>query len=316
MNQIAAFQDVSPVIDTLCTHSGRFHADDLLTYGVLSTLHPHAILMRTRDAALIDALEGRTIIFDVGSVHDASRGRFDHHQPGRSLRADGVPYSSLGLVWRAHGRDFLAAALPEAGPDLEALHAQAQDGFVRNIDACDNGAPGDEFAALRHPMSLSALLENLAPDLETPDQEAEDAAFRAASKVAMTLFLAALRKTLKLIRSEAIVQHAVETRSHPNWIELPRMMPYISTLLDMGADDIHYVVGPNQDEWHISAVNTAHDSFDCRRPLPESWAGLRDEALRSITGVKDARFCHLARFIAVADSRDGAMALLEQALAA
>ena len=196
----------------------------------------------------------------------------------------------------------------------EQIHARAAESFVRDIDAGDNGQVGAEFSALTHRLSLPLMLETLAPVLDGPDPEREDATFRDASRVALTLFMGFLRKLHQEIEADVIVREAIANRRHPNWIELPRMMPYLGTVLASGETDIHYVVGPAPGEWVISAVNVSEGSFECRRPLPEAWAGLRDDKLRAATGVADARFCHLARFIAVAESREGAMALLEQAL--
>ncbi len=56
--------------------------------------------------------------------------------------------------------------------------------------------------------------------------------------------------------------------------------------------------------------------FTQKQPFPESWAGLRENELALATGVPDALFCHSKRFLAVAQSREGAIRLLELALAA
>ena len=50
--------------------------------------------------------------------------------------------------------------------------------------------------------------------------------------------------------------------------------------------------------------------------LPEAWAGLSGDELREVTGVPDAVFCHKGRFIAVAESGEGALDLADAALRA
>jgi len=64
---------------TLCaTHSGPFHADDVLAWALLTVFrYPDAELVRTRDPAV---LRGADIVFDVGGSFDEANGRFDHHQ--------------------------------------------------------------------------------------------------------------------------------------------------------------------------------------------------------------------------------------------
>jgi len=48
--------------------------------------------------------------------------------------------------------------------------------------------------------------------------------------------------------------------------------------------------------------------------FPESWAGKNGKELAEITGVEDAIFCHNARFICSAKSKEGAMKLAQMAL--
>jgi len=63
-------------------------------------------------------------------------------------------------------------------------------------------------------------------------------------------------------------------------------------------------------------VKTARDSiysFENRKSFPESWAGKRGNELVLATGVSDAIFCHRGRFLTVAGSKEGALALAELA---
>ena len=52
-------------ITHLVTHSGGFHADELLSSVILTRLYPDATLLRSRDADWITPGAGR-IIYDVG----------------------------------------------------------------------------------------------------------------------------------------------------------------------------------------------------------------------------------------------------------
>ena len=55
-------------------------------------------------------------------------------------------------------------------------------------------------------------------------------------------------------------------------------------------------------------------TFNNRKNFPQDWAGLRDEELQKVTQVSDAIFCHRGLFLAVAKSKEGAIALAEKAL--
>lgn len=81
------------------------------------------------------------------------------------------------------------------------------------------------------------------------------------------------------------------------------------------ADHLLYVVfpGPGGRQWMVQQVAVAVGSFEGRRPLPEAWAGLRDEAFARASGVADGVFCHAGRFICGAASREGAIALAQLA---
>ncbi|PWL33382.1 MAG: metal-dependent hydrolase, partial [Marivita sp. XM-24bin2] len=115
-------------ITHLVTHSGGFHADELLSSVILTRLFPDAALIRSREAAWITPGAGK-VIYDVGSVYDADALIFDHHQRPNPLRGDGRPYSSFGLIWHHFGHEYLRAlAVPEA--DIETIHDNFDQSFV------------------------------------------------------------------------------------------------------------------------------------------------------------------------------------------
>lgn len=310
------------MVDTLITHSGSFHADDLLAFAVLSTLHPEARLVRTRDAGIIADADAGAVVFDLGFRYSPEEHRYDHHQPDRPRRPDGLAYSSFGLVWRHFGRDYIAATLsPGEAPSpetVEGVHAALDCGLVRDIDAVDNGELGPGQEALMHPLSLPSLLGLFRPSFDSDQPGRDDATFLEAAATARRILEAQVRSTTSSLRSRAIVQQAMDERPHPNWIELPRSMEYLGTILAAGtdgeADRIEFVVLRSRDEWQLKTVNVSLDSFQSRRMLPADWAGLRGPDLVAVTGVPDAVFCHSGRFVAIARSRDGVMSLLSQAL--
>jgi uncharacterized UPF0160 family protein len=66
--------------------------------------------------------------------------------------------------------------------------------------------------------------------------------------------------------------------------------------------------------WVAEAAPVSLGSFQPRCPFPAEWAGLRGEEAARVTGIADAGFVHVQRFIAVAGSRDGAHRLSRRAL--
>ncbi len=300
-------------ITHLVTHSGGFHADELLSSVILTRLFPEATLVRSRDAAWIAPAPGR-IVYDVGRAYDAESRIFDHHQRPNPLRGDGQPLSSFGLVWRHYGHDYLRAlAVPES--DVEEIHREVDRSFVLPVDLMDNGALEPSVAGPLAGLTLPVLLETLKPAFDARGADADDRAFAAALGVARALVEAAVADKAAKRRAEAMVMAAIEAAGASPILELPMGMPFRAAVEKAGADHLLFVIHPRDDDWALTTIRKGGDTFDSRADLPAAWAGLTDDALEKASGVAGAKFCHNARFIAVASSRQAIMALGERAVA-
>lgn len=296
--------------DFLITHSGGFHADELLSSVVLTRLFPQARIVRSRSPEWITPGPDR-IIYDVGGAYDPAARIFDHHQRGAPLREDGQPYSSFGLVWKHFGRDYLAASgLPQA--DIEATHTRFDASFVLPIDLVDNGAlsPSGPLAGL----TLPALLETMKPVFDETDPEAETNAFHAALAIARGFVVARIAQNAAKLRAETLVHDAIIEAGPRRILELPMGMPFRPTIVKAGADHLLFVVHPRDKDWCLTTIRRADDGFEVRADLPAAWAGLTDSDLEAASGVAGASFCHNGRFIAAARTREAALALAELAV--
>ena len=307
-------QGIFMTITHLVTHSGGFHADELLSSVILTRLYPEASVVRSRDAAVIAPGEGK-IIYDVGRDYDPEQRIFDHHQRPVPLREDEQPYSSFGLIWKHYGHDYLRALdVPEA--DVDDIHRSFDKGFVLPIDLIDNGALEPSVAGPLAGLTLSALLESLKPAFDDDAPGADDHAFAAALGVARAFVEAAIRGRAGKRRAETMVLSAIEAAGDGRVLELPRGMPFRSAVEKAGADHLLFVIHPRNGDWVLTTIRKSGDSFESRADLPEPWAGLTDAALEEASGVPGAKFCHNARFIAVADSREAIGRLADLAVAA
>ncbi|MHA6687552.1 MYG1 family protein [Mesorhizobium sp. A556] len=298
------------VPDFLVTHSGGFHADELLSSVILTGLFPKARLIRSRAPEWITSGLDR-IVYDVGGRYDAAAQIFDHHQRGAPLRQDGQPFSSFGLIWTHYGRDYLAASsLPEA--HIEAVHASLDASFVLPVDLVDNGAlsPSGPLAGL----TLPALLETLKPAFDETDPAAEDRAFQAALTIARSFVEAGISRIAAKLRAEAVVHRAIETTGQGRVLELPMGMPFRPAIVKAGADHLLFVVHPRDGDWCLTTIRRADEGFEVRADLPAAWAGLSNGDLEAACGVKGASFCHNGRFVAAAKTRDAALAMAELAV--
>ena len=301
-------------ITHLVTHSGGFHADELLSSVVLTRLFPDATLIRTRDADWVTPGAGK-VIYDVGRDYDADAMIFDHHQRPNPLREDGQPFSSFGLVWKHFGHDYLRALnVPE--DDLDDIHRSFDRGFVLPIDLMDNGAMDPSVAGPLGALTLPSLLESLKPVFDDRSAGADDAAFMDALVIARAFVEASIKVKAGKRRAETMVMAAIEQAGPSPILELPMGMPFRSAVEKAGADHLLFVITPRDGDWSLSTIRKGGDTFESRADLPAAWAGLTDEALEQACGVQGAKFCHNALFIAVASTREAIVDMAQRAVEA
>jgi len=289
----------------VATHNGTFHADDVFAYAMLRAATAGRLeIIRTRDG---NRLSEADVVFDVGGIYDRNARRFDHHMRDKPLRPSGEPFSSAGLVWRDFGesavRTLIAGAPPEA---VARIVAMVDQGLVRDVDLMDNGAMTPT------PGHFSTVVEAFNATFAEDDRD-EEAAFLQAVDLASAVLARACARAHAATLAEEIVAAAARTAEDPRIIVLDRRLPWEDAVFDLGLDRALYVVRPAGDSWTCSAIPPARGSFDQRLPLPDSWAGLRDDPFAAATGVSDATFCHPARFVCGARSRQGAVLLAKLA---
>ena len=305
----------------LVTHGGKFHCDEVFAYAVLRLAlgldapgRDHTLL-RTRRPELIESAD---IAWDVGGRYDAASGRYDHHQRGAPLRPDGTPFSSAGLVWQVHGQAAVAALLPgEAAAFAAPIAVRLDDTLVRRIDEIDNGV-GADGPVRDDPLGLASLIGEFNPAWDDPASggaDAGDDAFLDAAAFA----LGTLRRRVEAMRArraaEAAVLAAHQGGADPRLLVLERGMPW-KTVVHGHALPVLLAVSPaSNGNWMLDTVPPEPGSFAQKLPLPQAWAGLTDAELAAVSGVPDAVFVHLRRFVGAARRRDGALALAEKVLA-
>ena len=297
----------------LVTHDGKFHCDEVFAYAVLRLslgLRPdNHRLIRTRDPAVISAAD---IVWDVGSRHDPAASRFDHHQRGAPSRPDGTPFSAARLVWQVHGEGAIGAICQggRCDPLAGRIASLIDDTIVRSIDLIDNGVVAESS-----PVALSGLIDDLNPAWDSPRDPAHvDRCFLVAADLASDVLRRRVDVICARFRAEAEVIEALGRRDDPRILVLERGLPWKAIVHDK-APEVAFCVAPSQNgNWTVYTVSTAPEELDQRVPLPAAWAGLEGDALVRASGVSDAVFVHLRRFMGAARSREGALAMARRAL--
>jgi len=306
----------------LVTHSGKFHCDEVFAYAVLrlalglSKPGEDHTLLRTRKPELI---EGGDIVWDVGSTFDAAANRFDHHQRGAPLRADETPFSSAGLVWQIYGERAVAGLLePSAATHFAAPIAAALDAsWVRRIDEIDNGVSA-AGPVMRDSLNLATLVGEFNPPWDSPDANgpnAGDTSFLEATAMVSAMLAHRVDGLRARLLAEEIVLAAHRASGDERLLVLETGMPWKNAVFKHDLPVIFCVSPASNGNWMVDTMPPEPESFAQRLPLPEGWAGLQGQELAAASGVPDAVFVHLRRFVGAAASRDGAIAMARKALA-
>lgn len=287
---------------TVVTHSGAFHADEIFAVATLKlALEEDFIVKRTRDK---DAFETADFVIDVGLIYDPHKGRFDHHQAGGAgVRDTSIPYASFGLLWKEYGLALCSGD--------EAVAGKIERKLVMPIDATDNGVSiSTNLHKDIYPYTINDLFGSYFPDTDVTNENI-DKAFLACVAIAKDVLFREISRAKNYVTQEQLVEDIYQKTEEKGIIVLDQRLPW-AEVLSRHPEPL-FVVYPDIDgvKYSVKCVRVNARSFESRKLFPESWAGKTDSELAAITGVPDALFCHNARFIAVAGSREGAIQLAE-----
>ena len=184
--------------------------------------------------------------------------------------------------------------------------------LIKGIDAQDNGQLSSSNPRT---MTISNVISQFNPNWD--DDFSSDEGFLKAVHFAQTVLENTLRSAISRARGRATVDEAIDNARN-GIIVLPKFVPWQGIVAHTPqAQDALFVVFPStRGGYSIQGIKIdPRTGNDLRKPLPESWAGLQDKAMANASGVEDATFCHIARFIASAKTLESAMRLAELAVA-
>lgn len=271
----------------LGTHSGSFHADDVLAAALIRVfLDPEAKVVRSRDPEVLDRAD---IVFDVGHVFDPERGRFDHHQ--REYEGE---RSSAGMV---------LDHLESEGHVEPALATLLRAELVDYVDAVDVGARQPEHGVPCFSMIVGVLNERADEDF--------DRWYHRAVELALDV-VEGIRAGFERANADAAaVQRAMaEAEAEGRRVLiLDRYLKWKPAYFDAGGAEhpTDLVLFPGRGDWRLVTIPIAVGSREDKVKLPAHWAGLEGEPLAEASGIAGARFCHRNRFIAAFDTREAAL---------
>ncbi len=300
---------------TIITHNGNFHADDVFAVATLMLAVKHSDfpawrerlikVLRTRDPEIIAAGD---FVVDVGTVYDEENNRFDHHQEGGAgERANGIPYASFGLVWKKFGEKL--AGSKAAADSIEQK-------IVMPIDGVDNGV--DMYKPVFPdvvPYGIYDVLYSFFPTWKEKDINIDEV-FMTVVDLARDILSREITRVKDNAEARMMIEEAYQKSESKEIILLDTRYPAEAlSALEQHPEPL-FVVRPDDQNgtWKVNTLRKSRGSFKSKKDLPASWAGKRDGELAQISGVPDALFCHNKLFLAVAQSKEGALELAKKAL--
>lgn len=289
---------------TVVTHGGVFHADEVLATVILSKVLEDITVLRTFKVP--EGLSDDVIVYDIGF------GRFDHHQKGgNGARENGVPYASVGLIWKEYGHQIVENT---ANPEL--VWELIDRDLIQGVDATDNGAMPKPESELSN-MSFSNIISGFNPTWDS--NEDSDEAFIKAVEFAETVFENTLKNATAKAKAQKIVEEAIE-KSQEHIMVLEQFVPwqeFVFSSENAKASEVQFVVFPsNRGGYNWQCVPDMLGGFGQRKTVPSEWRGLSGENLQKVTGVPTAIFCHAAGFLGSAETFEDAYALAKLAVEA
>ena len=287
---------------TVITHSGIFHADEVLATVILSKIFGNITVLRTLKVP--DGIRDDVIVYDIGL------GKFDHHQKGgNGARENGVPYAACGLLWKEFGHKLVEGT---CNPEL--VWSLIDRNLIQGVDATDNGAM-PKVDSVVSSMSFSGVLSSFNPTWDSKLDS--DEAFVQAVKCAEVIFDNVLANAISKANAQNIIEEAIQT-SEGGIMVLSQFAPWQEFIFcseNPKAKDVLFVVFPsNRGGYNWQAVPYKLGSFDQRKSVPSEWKGLNGVELQNITGVPTATFCHPAGFIGGAATMEDAIAIVKIAI--
>lgn len=288
----------------LITHDGYPHADDILSYALLSTVYPEWKLVRTRDESIINMPEDceDKIVFDVGMKFDGFH-YFDHHQKEKKMRDEIIPFSAFGLIWNEFGYQFLRTIGIQ---EIKKVWERIDHSFVRLIDIGDNGVVCSETLRVSDPFSIGRMLSKAATETD------ED--FVEVSRYAAKLLIGLCKEAeSELVDEQVVLDGVFPEDMNRTCIVLEKELGTLSSMkVHPNCRHIFFVITPRKEKWQLSTLSDT--PFVPRLRISPIAAGLSGDELVAATGIEDLEFCHGAAFMAVGKTKESLLELVKLTL--
>lgn len=297
---------VKDLKDANCiTHSGKFHADEVMATVILEKMMTINLLRVTKVPKKVNS---NIIVFDIGG------GKFDHHQENKNgERENGIPYASAGLVWKEFGLKIIkkfSKDIPNL--DYNKIFQNLDQKLIQGIDAIDNGVLiQGSFSC----MNISKIVADYNPSWE--DTSTVDEQFKKAFFVCKDIFDNCLKRAISKEKARKIVEYFLQ-KSSDKILILDYFVPWNDHILESNnpkAKDLLFCIYPsNREGYIVQSICASNNSLDIRKLFPKNWWGLTRENLPNEINIETALFCHKNGFIAGTKTLEDAIKMAHLAI--
>lgn len=201
-------------INTVITHGGRFHADEVTLVALIKECHnPDVIVLRGKETYGLLPGNG-VLIADVGRIYDG-KWSYDHHQNDPKVRNK----SSVGLF----ADDWV-------NEEYRSLFK-----IFRYIDACDNGIAKDNVGK---EASITTIIPDMNPQwfedsTDIDQEELSNARFEQAVELVSVIIRSKVMRDFGQISAREELDKIAKTNIDENGVLwLPYFVPWVSWMYE------------------------------------------------------------------------------------
>jgi uncharacterized UPF0160 family protein len=300
------------IVSTIGTHDVVPHADDVFGVAIILMFFPNAKVIRTRSQQKLAKCNVRV---DVGGKYSPPTD-FDHHQLGfNAARTDGRVYASTGLVAEHFWTSFTTD---------RRVFDRIDDVLFSFIDAVDSGVETYSRIQPYRPYDLHSVLSNFIPSStrlkglnKAEQRKLYDEGFMRAVEFAQNIIKVEIEKARDWVRDQELVERAIQTskKNNPRLVILKRSAAWGKAVSELAPEAL-FVISRDEvaRDWRLQTVPIPGERFSSKQLLPREWAGLRGKELTAVTGIEGSIFCHSARFLAIARTKEAILEMAERCL--
>lgn len=283
------------------THSGTFHADEVMATCILLNKYNEIKLFRTNSVSKKDAF-----IYDIGF------GKFDHHAiEFDKKRNNNIKYASCGLIWEEYGKEIINKL---GIKNVDEFFESIDKNIIMDIDRDDNGQELDVVPMIKQ-QNISSLIASFNPAWNSVKKEND--CFLEAVIFSNTILNNMIGKMKSKEDAKDIIEEKIN-ESKNGILILDCYMPWKDIVLlskNEKAKSILYAIFPSKrGGYNVVATPKEIGSFSVKKPFPSSWGGKENEELQTISKVKTITFCHKGLFICACKTFDDAIEIAKKAI--